>query len=145
MSAVGSRLEEGERPLAFLDDLHVLCDPTRVLDVFAILQQELWRHAGTQIHQGKTKVWNQGGIVPVGVERLEVEARRIDCDAIVWRGNSDIPTEQGLKILGYLVGHHDFVQDQLSKLADGHSVLLDRISVVDDLQSASLLLVFGGQ
>ena len=79
--------------------------------------------------------------MPVGVERLEV--RRIDPDAIVWRGNRDIPTEQqGLKILGCPVGHHDFVQDQLSKLADRHSVLLDRISLVDDLQSAWLLLVF---
>ena len=55
----------------------------------------------------------------------------------------DIPTEQqGLKILGCPVGHHDFVKDQLSKLADRHSVLLDRISLVDDLQSAWLLLVF---
>ena len=81
--------------------------------------------------------------MPVGVERLEVEAHRIDPDAIVWRENSDIPIEQqGLKILGCLVGHHDFVQDQLSKLADRHSVLLDRISLVDDLQSAWLLLVF---
>ena len=101
LSAVASRLEEGQRLFAFLDDLCVLCDPTRVLDVFAILQQELWRHAGIQIHQGKTKVWNQGGIVPIGVERLEVETHRIDLEAIVWRGNSDIPTEQqGLKILG---------------------------------------------
>ena len=32
-SAVASRLEEGERLFAFLDDLHVLCDATRVLDV----------------------------------------------------------------------------------------------------------------
>ena len=81
--------------------------------------------------------------MPVGGERLEVEARRIDPDAIVWRGNSDVPTEQqGLKILGCPVGHHDFVQDQLSKLADRHSVSLDRISLVDDLQSAWILLVF---
>ena len=70
--------------------------------------------------------------MPVGVERLEVVARRIDLDAIVWRGNRDIPTEQqGLKILGCPVG-----------LPDRHSVLLDRISLVDDLQSAWLLLVF---
>ena len=93
LSAVASRLEEGERLCAFLDDLYVLCDPTRVLDVYANLQQELWRHAGIQIHQGKTKVWNQGGIVQIGVERLEVEARRIDPDATVWRRNSDIPTD----------------------------------------------------
>ena len=143
LSAVASRLEEGERLFAFLDDLYVLCDPARVLDVYAILQQELSRHAGIQIHQGKTKVWNQGGIVPIGVERLEVEARRIDPDAIVWRGNSDIPTEQqGLKILGCPVGHHDFVQDQLSMLADTHSVLLDGIILLVYLQSAWLLLVF---
>ena len=102
-----------------------------------------WRHAGKQIHQGKTKVWNQGGVVPTGVERFEVGARRIDLDAIVLRENSDIPTEQqGLKILGRLVGHHDFVQDQLSKLAEKHSGLLDRIILVEAFQSAWLLLVF---
>ena len=131
MSAVASRLQEGERLFAFLDDLYVLCDPTRVLDVHAILQQELSRHAGIQIHHGKTKVWNQGGVVPVGVECLEVEARRIDLDAIVWRGNSDIH------------GTPRFRPGSTLKVGrQTQCILMDRINFVDDLQSAWLLLVF---
>ena len=58
-------------------------------------------------------------------------------------GNGDIPTtKQGLKTLGCPVGHPDFVQDQLSKLADRHDVLLRRIALVEDMQSAWLLLVY---
>ena len=52
-------------------------------------------------------------------------ARMLNPNAIVWRGNRDIPsTKEGLKILGCPVGHPDFVQDQLSKLSDRHDVLL---------------------
>ena len=86
LSAVASRLEKGERLFAFLDDLYVLCDPTRVLDVYAILQQELSRHAGIQIHQGRRKSGTREVLCQIGVERLEAEARSIDPDAIVLEG-----------------------------------------------------------
>ena len=67
----------------------------------------------------------------------------MDPNAIVWRGNGDIPsTKQGLKILGCPVGHPDFVQDQLSNLSDRRDVLLGRIAMVEDLQSAWLLMVY---
>ena len=121
----------------------MLCDPGRVAEVYSILEEELWRHARTQIHQGKTKIWNKGGFVPAGWEDLEAGARMLDPNAIVWRGNGDIPsTKQGLKILGCPVGHPDFVQDQLFNLSDRHDVLLGRIAMVEDLQGAWLLLVY---
>ena len=50
--AVISRLQEGESLFALLDDLHILCDPERVAEVHSILEEELWRHARIQIHQG---------------------------------------------------------------------------------------------
>ena len=143
LDAVISRLQEGERLFAFLDDLYILCDPGRVAEVHTILEEELWRHARIQIHQGKTKIWNKGGFVPAGWEDLEAGARMLDPNAIVWRGNADIPSaKEGLKILGCPVGHPDFVQDQLSKFSDRHDALLDRIAMVEDLQSAWLLLVY---
>ena len=62
----------------------------------------------------------------------------LDPNAIARRGNGDIPsTKQGLKILGCPVGHPDFVQDQLSKLSDRHDALLERIAMVEDLQSSA--------
>ena len=41
------------------------------------------RHARVQIYQGKTKIWNKGGFVPVGWEDLEAGARMMDPDATV--------------------------------------------------------------
>ena len=87
-NAVTSRLEESERLFAYLDDLHVMCDPKRVAEAHSILDKELWRHARIQVHQGKTKIWNKGGLAPVGWEDLELRTRVVDP---VWRGNSDIP------------------------------------------------------
>ena len=84
----------------------------------------------------------QGWICSSWLEDLEASARMMDPNAIVWGGNGDIPTtKQGLNILGCPVGHPDFVQDQLSQLSDRHDVLLRRIAMVEDLQSAWLLLV----
>ena len=48
LDAVISRLQEGERLFAFLDDLYVLCDPGRVAEVHSILEEELWRHKSTR-------------------------------------------------------------------------------------------------
>ena len=95
-----SRLKEGEGLFAHLDDFNVMCDPTRVAEVHST--KEMWRHARIQIHQEKTKIWNKGrGCSTVGSEDLEFRARTVDPDAIVWRGNGDIPsTKQGLKIFG---------------------------------------------
>ena len=92
LDAVISRLDEGERLFAFLDDLYVLCDPGRVAEAHSILEEELWRHARIQIHQGKTKIWNKGGFAPVGWEDLEPGARMMDPNAIVWISNGTSQT-----------------------------------------------------
>ena len=61
LAAVQETLSSGERLLAFLDDINIVCRPTGVLEVHHILEEELWRHACTQVHHGKTQVWNRGG------------------------------------------------------------------------------------
>ena len=138
--AVQAGLLPSERLFAFLDDIYVVCSPDRVADVHASLQAELWRHARTQVHQGRTQLWNRDGVTPRGTEVLTVAARIEDEDAIVWRGDPALPQEQGVKILGTPLGHAAFVQDQLARLS--HDVLLERIQAVPDLQVAWLLLVF---
>ena len=48
-----------------------------------------------------------------------------------------MPThQQGVKILGTPLGHHDFVQTELELVATDHQVLLDRIPGVPDVQAA---------
>ena len=49
--------------------------------------------------------------------------------------------EQGIKVLGTPIGHHDYVLQMLSTIQDKHRVLLDAIPTVPDIQSAWLLLL----
>ena len=63
----------------------------------------------------------------------------------MWRG-SDVPTEQqGIKVLGVPLGHHDFVRQHLSNVHEEHQRLLTRIPLLADVQSAWLLLVHCAQ
>ena len=57
----------------------------------------------------------------------------------MWKG-SDIPTaEQGVRILGTPLGHPDFVHTE--NVLKEHGVLLSRIPLVEDVQSAWALLL----
>ena len=86
---------------------------------------EFTRASGSTLE--KTEVWNRAGVRPEACNISERIARQDDPTAVVWKG-SDIPTpEQGLKILG----------TPLRK----QQVLLDRIPLVSDVQSAWLLLL----
>ena len=76
-------LRPGEKLYAFLDDIYVLCPPARVVEVYGILQAELWRHAGIQINGRKTQVWNQAGVYPRRCEVLEQIAQPEDPEATV--------------------------------------------------------------
>ena len=107
--------------------------------MYSILEEEFRGHARIQKNPpGQDEDLEQGWICSSWLGSM------LDPNPIVWRGNGDIPTtKQGLKILGCPLGHHDFVQDQFSKLSDGHYVLLRRIEMVENLQSAWFLLVCG--
>ena len=64
----------------------------------------------------------------------------------LWRGDHTLPvSSQGVKILGSPVGHPGYVSAQLQEKSDSHSVLLDRIPAMEDLQAAWLLLLFCAQ
>ena len=103
----------------------------------------MWRHAKITLHFGKTVIWNKSGRAPEGVEVLEEAARRVDPSAVVWRGNPDLPNDrQGVVVLGTPVGHAEFVTRVLEEKTQEHSVLLERIPAVQDLQSAWTLLLY---
>ena len=78
--------------------------------------------------------------MPSGTEALTAAARVEDEDAIVWRGDPELPeVEQGIRLLGTPLGHPIFVEDQLARLTTSHRVLLERIHIVSDLQVAWLI------
>ena len=49
--------------------------------------------------------------------------------------------DQGIKVLGSPLGHPAFVARHLERTSSKHQVLLDRIPLVQDVQSAWLLLI----
>ena len=144
--AVAERLEVGERLFAFLDDLYVISIPQRSVEVHNLLREELWRHSKISLHQGKTCIWNRGGIVPTRCEELEETARIADPRTRgVWRGSHDARLEeQGITILGTPVGRPEFVVHALSRIAERQGELLQKIPEVKDLQCAWLILLYCG-
>ena len=77
LEEVAAALLPGEQLCAFLDDLYILWDPSRVKVLYDLLATTLHRVAGIQrgiqLHQGKTSVWNKAGIPPQNVEDLGPE------------------------------------------------------------------------
>ena len=59
----------------------------------------------------------------------------------VWRGSEVPTTKQGNKVLGTPLGHEDFVREHLERTREKHRILLRRIPIVPDVQSAWLLLL----
>ena len=53
LEEVAAALFPGEQLCAFLDDLYILCDPSRVKVVYDLLATTLHRVAGIRLHQGK--------------------------------------------------------------------------------------------
>ena len=96
VTSITSKLEDSEKIFAFLDNIYVVCKPHRVAIIFEMIRVELWDHAKIRINDGKTKVWNNGGITPAGIETLGDD---------VWRGSSTLPEPSwGLNILGLQSG-----------------------------------------
>ena len=143
LEAVRGRLLPTEKLLAFLDDVYVVCAPERVAVVHGALREELWRHAGIRVHNGKTQLWNRSGRRPAGADEMEAEARQVDPLARVWRGCAGLPAEErGVEVLGTPLGSLEFVQARLRAKLSEHESLLERIPAVPDLQSAWVLLSY---
>ena len=127
---------------AYLDDVYAVCRPDRVGAIFAILEQELQAHAEIRLHLGKTQVWNRGGVTPDGVDELQRRARLLKPEAVVWKGDPQLPEEQqGVRVLGVPIGRGEFVRVFLEKKNKDHETLFQRIPWLNDPQSAWLLLL----
>ena len=88
-------------------------------------------------------MWNRAGLVLRDCEVLEDAARLVDPDAVVWKGDPELPlSQQGIKILG--VGRKEFVEHELDSRATCHAELLEKIPSVKDLQCAWLILLYCG-
>ena len=75
--------------------------PELAVECSHILRQELWRHCRISLNNGKIRLWNRAGFSPQGCEALEDAARVDDPEAVVWKGNPELPRcQQGIKILG---------------------------------------------
>ena len=103
-------------------------------------EQELWTHAKTRIHAGRTHMWNRSGRMPEGCDELQRRAVLHDPTAQVM-SLSALPREQGTKVLECPLGHADFVTAQLEAIARKHQVLLQAIPNIRDVQSSCLLLL----
>ena len=143
MVSVQAALFEGERLFAFLDDIYVVCSPSRIGEVHALIQRHLWELTGIRVHHGKTKIWNSGGVKPPAAVVLTARAHVDHPTALVWRGDPMLDvSKQGLNVLGVPVGHPQYVEAQLDHKGAEQAVLFERIPWIDDVQVAWLLLTF---
>ena len=61
-----------------------------------------------------------------------------DPDAVVWKGDTFLPTSRQGLLMGTPMGHDDFVKEQLRSRREKHDVLLQRILALPNLQASSL-------
>ena len=109
LSAVRVRLRDGEKVFAFRD-VYVICAPERVLDVYKILEEDIFAHTHIRIHRGKTQMWNRGSVTPPGIETVTRVAQLTRPGAVVQRGDDSLPSsQQGVKILGIPVVQPEYV------------------------------------
>ena len=141
LQAVQNSLGPTERLLAFLDDVYTVTTPERVAHSFATLQEHLHRHANIRVHLGKIKVWNASGVRPRACDAFQAIATGAGSLEPVWKGSGLVTDEQGIKVLGTPLGHEDFVAAHLHRVLRKHQTLLERIPVLQDIQSAWTLLL----
>ena len=104
----------------FLDDTYLVSKTQEVREGYVSVERELWRHAKIRVHEGKTHIWNLAGIKP---EICDVLQRA----AAAAKPGARATEEQGIKVLGALVGHRDFVRKHLERILEQHEVLLNGI------------------
>ena len=109
--ATQERMIGNEKVFADLDDVYLASGPGRVEQVQSIVSEELHNRAHIEVHHGKTQVWNRSGVLPSGIEALTRAARVVKPDAVVWKGDPNLPpTQQGLKVLGVPLGQPAYEQ-----------------------------------
>ena len=125
LEVVAGQLLHEESVCAFLDDVHILCQPGRVHVLHSVLETTLLSVAGIRLNQGKTRAWNKSAIVPERIEDISPDA---------WQ-------PAGMKVLGRPIGSDQYVADKMSeRIAKGRE-LWDALPTIPDLQCAWQLLL----
>ena len=119
LEEVATALLPGEQLCAFLDDVYLLCEPSRVKEL-SLLADALIRVAGIHVHQGKTRAWNRGGIPPDNIADLGPE---------VWQS-------EGITVLGTPIGSEPYVSQKMDQRIAKERALWEAIPTVPDLQCA---------
>ena len=140
--AVRETLQPTECLMAFLDDIYLVSQPERTAFAHRELGHQLWTRTGISLHAGKTQIWNKSGRCPPGCEGIFEAAGVADPNAVVWKGDQTLPTDQQVVVvLGAPLGHAHFVATELQAMTE---VLFRRILAAQDLQCAWHLLLFCG-
>ena len=138
--AVNAGLQEGERLMAFLDEVHVSTPPVRTGDAHAAAGKHMPPRQASVCTTGRPR----SGIPKVRNHVLMFwkDARQLQPEAVVWRGNPELPvSKQGLRVVP--VGHPSYILAQLEQNADEHKEFLRRIPVIQDVQSVLRELIIG--
>ena len=118
----------------------MVCLPDRVGPIFKHLQEALDQHARIQVHLGKPRSGTMAVTIHLLASRckkpLHVRTPRPEF------GEVRDPAQQGVRVLGIPIGHVEFVQAELRATTVKHQTLVERIPLVQDLQSAWLILLF---
>ena len=133
LSQVSAQLQPGEDLCAFLDDVYALCSPERVRPIYNLLAEAFRRHAGIELHAGKTKVWNKAGIEPPNIADLGRQPGPRGAEQKAW-------SPEGIVILGAPIGSRAFIQTAAANRLQDETYLLERVAQLPDPQSAWQLL-----
>ena len=138
----GALAAAGEKLFAFLD-IYLICQPDRVQDVHRILEEELRTKVGIRVHHGKTQICNISGCTLKGVDVMTKIGRRTVKDAVLWRGDQNLPVGQQRSECWECPSVRRSTSRTIwPRKTDEHQVLTDRIPLVQDLQAAWLLLFY---
>ena len=124
LCAIDEGLAEGERLMAFLDDVYISTSPEGLQQAYGGAER-VWRHVRIRVHEGKTQVWNSGGVRPEFCDVLERIAQIADPEVRVWKGSGVPTTDQGIRVLGTPLGHADYVETQLRERLDDHQLVVE--------------------
>ena len=108
-----------ERLLASHDDIYVVSQPDRTVEIYDILRENLW---------DPDSRWNRGGHIPTNPDTFLRAAQVEDPEAQIWFGNFEAPPKKRtIKVLGTPLGTAAFVRSRLQSTVEHHRLLLDRI------------------
>ena len=109
--------------VVYLDDIYLLTQEQHARASFDTATHCIKTNCGVDVNLGKCVAWSHaGGPAPAGLEGF-------------WRGDR-CPEENGLVILGTPLGAPEFTHSFLARRLIEESILLDRIPLLSDLQSA---------